>query len=70
MKTEKGSLEAVKCDLQKEEEILAMFARIKEKYGAVDICVNNAGLGIASTLLTGETSAWKNMFDVSNMTVV
>ena len=41
-----------------------MFSKIKEKYGAVDICVNNAGLGFASTLLTGETSAWKNMFDV------
>ena len=41
-----------------------MFSTIKQKYGAVDICVNNAGLGHASTLLTGETSAWKNMFDV------
>ena len=65
LKGEKGSLEAIKCDLQKQEEILNMFSKVKEQYGAVDICVNNASLGFASTLLTGETSAWKNMFDVS-----
>ena len=39
-----GSLHAIKCDLTREDEILAMFAEIKEKFGGVDVCANNAGL--------------------------
>lgn len=41
-----------------------MFSHIKKTYGAVDVCVNNAGLAIVAPLLSGETSAWKNVFDV------
>lgn len=64
LKDESGSLDAVKCDLTKEDEILSMFSHIKKTYGAVDVCVNNAGLAIVAPLLSGETSAWKNVFDV------
>ena len=47
-----------------------MFEHIKKQYGAVDICVNNAGLAIPAPLLSGETSAWKNAFDVSLLTLI
>ncbi|XP_072045549.1 dehydrogenase/reductase SDR family member 11-like [Amphiura filiformis] len=60
-----GSLHAIKCDLRHEDEILAMFAEIKEKYGGVDVCVNNAGLAHPATLLEGKTEQWRNMFDVN-----
>ena len=59
-----GSLHAIKCDLRNEQEILSMFAEIKEKHGGVDVCVNNAGLAHPATLLEGQTSQWKHMFDV------
>ena len=65
LKGEKGELFAVKCDLTKEEEILAMFAKIKEQHGTVHVCINNAGLSHDAPLLTGKTEDWKNMFDVS-----
>ena len=47
-----------------------MFDHIKKQYGAVDICVNNAGLAIPAPLLSGETSAWKNAFDVSLLMLI
>ena len=60
-----GSLHAIRCDLTKEEDILSMFAEIKDKFGGVDVCINNAGLAHPATLLEGKTAQWRNMFDVS-----
>ena len=61
-----GTLHGIKCDLSKPGEISAMFAAIKDKYGGVDVCVNNAGLAHPSNLLEGETEDWRHMLDVSN----
>ena len=41
-----------------------MFAEIKEKYGGVDVCINNAGLAHPSTLLEGKTEDWRHMINV------
>ncbi|XP_072041108.1 dehydrogenase/reductase SDR family member 11-like [Amphiura filiformis] len=60
-----GSVHAIKCDVTQEKEILSMFKEIKEKYGGVDVCVNNAGLGHPATIIDGKTEDWKNMFDVN-----
>uniref|UniRef100_A0A3Q4HTB8 Dehydrogenase/reductase SDR family member 11 n=1 Tax=Neolamprologus brichardi TaxID=32507 RepID=A0A3Q4HTB8_NEOBR len=60
-----GVLVPFKCDLSKEEEILSMFAAIKEQHKGVDVCINNAGLAHLEALLNGKTSAWKNMWDVN-----
>ncbi|XP_033112146.1 dehydrogenase/reductase SDR family member 11-like [Anneissia japonica] len=64
-----GLLHPVKCDVTKESEILAMFSEIKDKFGGVDICVNNAGLSIDSPLLSGKTEQWRYMMDVNVMGV-
>lgn len=60
-----GKLLAVKCDLSKEEEIKATFQRAQAEFGGVDVCVNNAGLAHSAPLLSGATSDWKDMLDVS-----
>ncbi|KAE8295038.1 Dehydrogenase/reductase SDR family member 11 17-beta-hydroxysteroid dehydrogenase [Larimichthys crocea] len=60
-----GVLVPFKCDLSNEEEILSMFAAIKEQHKGVDVCINNAGLAHAEPLLSGKTSGWKNMMDVN-----
>ncbi|XP_026048337.1 dehydrogenase/reductase SDR family member 11-like [Astatotilapia calliptera] len=60
-----GVLVPFKCDLSKEEEILAMFAAIKEQHKGVDVCINNAGLAHPEPLLNGKTNSWKNMMDVN-----
>ena len=42
-----------------------MFEEIKSKFGGVDVCVNNAGVGSKDgALLTGSTEGWRNMLDV------
>ncbi|CAI5693205.1 dehydrogenase/reductase SDR family member 11 [Oreochromis niloticus] len=60
-----GVLVPFKCDLTKEEEILSMFAAIKEQHKGVDVCINNAGLNHLESLLSGKTSSWKNIIDVN-----
>lgn len=60
-----GVLVPFKCDLTNEEEILSMFSVIKELHKGVDVCINNAGLAHPEPLLSGKTSSWKNMLDVS-----
>lgn len=65
LKDSKGSLTAIKCDISKEEDILAMFERIKKDLGGVDVCINNAGLSHNAPLLSGTTEQWRNMLDVS-----
>jgi len=41
-----------------------MFAAIKEQYGGVDVCINNAGLTHNAPLLSGSTDEWRHMFEV------
>ena len=50
----KGQLHAQVCDLRKEDNILSLFAQIKEHLGGVDVCINNAGVSdYLNKLLTG-----------------
>lgn len=62
-----GEVIPVQCDLRKEDEILKMFDLIKTKYGGVDVCVNNAGVGTHSTLLEGTTEDWREMLEVKQL---
>ena len=36
----------------------------KEKYGGIDVCVNNAGLAHQAPLLSGSTDDWRDMVEV------
>ena len=56
---------AIKCDVTKEEEVKAVYRKAKAEFGGVDVCVNNAGIGYDAPLLSGSTSDWKKMLDVS-----
>ena len=62
----KGSLQAIYCDVSEESSILELFTSIKEQWGGVDVCVNNAGVAhMANRLVDGETDKWRNILDVS-----
>lgn len=67
VKLSPGKLHALKCDLTKESDILAVFDEIRSKFGRIDICINNAGFSSDSPLLTGETSDWRSMLEVNVM---
>jgi NAD(P)-dependent dehydrogenase (short-subunit alcohol dehydrogenase family) len=45
LKSAKGKLYAVKCDVSKESDVQAAFKWAKTKLGGVDILVNNAAMG-------------------------
>ena len=64
-----GKLVAMKCDVSKEEDILSMMSVIKSQLGGVDICINNAGLGYTSPLLSGNTGMWREIMEVSTYSV-
>lgn len=65
-KDAKGQLMPVKCDVGKEEEILAMFEKVKSSdLKGIDICINNAGFGSLQSLSAGETSVWRSMLEVN-----
>ena len=60
-----GKVVAKKCDVSKEEEILALYDNIKAEYGGADVCINNAGLSHVSPLLSGQTEDWREIMEVA-----
>jgi NAD(P)-dependent dehydrogenase (short-subunit alcohol dehydrogenase family) len=56
----------IRCDVAKKEEVQAMTAAVAERFGSVDVGVNNAGFGIAGgggeTLAQGE---WDRVLSVN-----
>jgi NADP-dependent 3-hydroxy acid dehydrogenase YdfG len=60
-----GDVLPIATDLRDEAQIATAFAQVRERWGGVDVLVNNAGLGHAAPLLTGETSHWREMLEVN-----
>lgn len=52
-------------DVRREDELLALFAAARAHFGGVDVLVNNAGLGLAAPITTGETDRWRTMLEVN-----
>lgn len=53
------------CDLRDEAAILDLFEAIRERFGGVDVLVNNAGLGRDAPLLRGATEDWREMLELN-----
>ncbi len=60
-----GEALVVPTDLRDVDEIAALFAAVRERWGGVDVLVNNAGLGRHAPLTTGSTEAWREMLEVN-----
>ncbi|XP_055609189.1 farnesol dehydrogenase-like [Uranotaenia lowii] len=59
-------LHAVKCDVSKEEDILSAFGFICEKFGGIDVLVNNAGVSRDGTVLgVGNSKDLRDIFDTN-----
>ena len=67
LKGEKGKLYSRRCDVAEEIQIRQMFHWIEEHpdLGKVDVCINNAGLSAAETLMEGKMEDWRRMLDVN-----
>ncbi|XP_067014714.2 farnesol dehydrogenase isoform X2 [Anabrus simplex] len=64
-KAKPGKLYAKKCDVSKEEDILALFKWIKETLGGVDILVNNAAIAKDTGLVGARTDDWRIVLDLN-----
>jgi len=67
LKGEQGRLYSRRCDVAEENQIREMFNWIEEHpdLGRVDVCINNAGLSAAETLMDGKVDDWRRMLDVN-----
>ena len=67
LKEEQGRLYSRRCDVAVESEIRELFNWIEEHpdLGKVDVCINNAGLSAAETLMDGKVEDWRRMLDVN-----
>ena len=60
-----GSLVAVHCDLNESQQIETLFATVVQQFGGVDVCVNNAGVSFAGSLLDGDVEKWRTILNVN-----
>ncbi|MCL2581323.1 MAG: SDR family oxidoreductase [Streptosporangiales bacterium] len=56
---------AVTCDVTKEEQVQALFAAAEDRFGPVDVLINNAGLGGTTKLVDMTDDQWSRVLDVT-----
>jgi len=52
-------------DLRDEASIARLFEAVRDRFGGVDVLVNDAGLGHAAPLTSGRTEHWREMLEVN-----
>jgi len=53
------------CDVTSEEQVRALYAAAVERFGHIDVAVNNAGLGGTAELVDMEDDQWDHVLDVT-----
>lgn len=61
----KGKFFAIKADLTQEQDILNAFKWVKQNLGPISVLINNAGRIELTTLIDGDTNAWKTTVDLN-----
>src|SRR5262249_27677937 len=54
-----------RTDMRVEGDVLRLFDLARQRFGGVDVLVNNAGLGRSAPLSSGSTEAWREMLEVN-----
>lgn len=55
----------IKCNVADEDEVAGMFRIIKEKWGYIDILINNAGSNINQDIFDTSFEDWKNIMGIN-----
>jgi 3-oxoacyl-[acyl-carrier protein] reductase len=56
---------AVTCDVTREEDVQRLFERAAAEHGAIDVLVNNAGLGGTANVIDMTDEQWSRVLDVT-----
>ncbi len=64
-----GAALAAPCDVTREADVLALFARVKAEFGRVDVVVNNAGVASGTAIDELSLAAWNDVLAI-NLTSV
>ncbi len=62
---EGGTAMAVRADVSKEDQVLAMFKVIFDEYGTIDILVNNSGVQKDSEFANMTLKQWQTVIDIN-----
>ncbi|MFN6527016.1 SDR family oxidoreductase [Nostoc sp. ChiSLP03a] len=65
IKAANGEAFAIQADVSKEDEIKAMFSQTIERFGTIDILINNAGLQKDSPFVDMTLDQWNRVIDVN-----
>jgi 2-keto-3-deoxy-L-fuconate dehydrogenase len=56
---------AVKCDVSDDVSVRSAVEAVVERYGRLDIIVNNAGIGAQGTIADNDDAEWQRVFDIN-----
>ncbi len=60
-----NSFQCIKADVSNEEEVFAMFVKIKETFGKLDYLVNNAGMNVDNFIEDLDIDGFRKILDVN-----
>lgn len=62
---EGGEIEVIACDVSQEDQVAAMVAACVERYGRIDVLVNNVGIAVLGGPVELTTAQWERAFAVN-----
>lgn len=68
--TVEAPLVGVKCDVTDDASVRNAIAEVVQRFGRLDIVVNNAGIGAQGTVEANDDAEWQKVFDVNVLGMV
>jgi 2-keto-3-deoxy-L-fuconate dehydrogenase len=67
---EEERIVAIKADVTDQNSVDAAVASVVERFGGIDIVVNNAGIGAVGTVADNDDDEWRRVYDVNVLGMV